>query len=70
MNVGRAWSKHLARVAQRHRLLIYPHHLTWSLPGELTELEARWGNLPGLPLDCCQLLLSVRAQYRGARCCR
>jgi O-methyltransferase len=55
----RAWSKHLARVAQRHRLLIYPHHLTWSLPGRLTELEAQWGDLPGLPLDCCQLLFSV-----------
>lgn len=55
----RAWSKHLARVAQQHGLLIYPHHLKWSLPGELTELEARWGDLPGLPLDCCQLLFSV-----------
>jgi O-methyltransferase len=55
----RAWSKHLARVAQRHRLLIYPHHLTWSLPGRLTELEAQRGDLPGLPLDCCQLLYSV-----------
>ncbi len=55
----RAWSKHLARVAQRHRLIIYPHHLNWSLPGELTELEASWGDLPGLPLDCCQLLFSV-----------
>ncbi len=55
----RAWSKHLARIAQQHGLLIYPHHLTWSLPGELVDLEARWGDLPGLPLDCCQLLFSV-----------
>jgi O-methyltransferase len=62
----RAWSKHLARVAQRHQIVIYPHHLTWSLPGELTHLEARWGDLPGLPLDCCQLLFSV-ARGVGAR---
>jgi O-methyltransferase len=55
----RAWSKHLARQAQRHGLYIYPHHLNWSLPGELLDIAARWGNLPGLPLDCCQLLFSV-----------
>jgi O-methyltransferase len=55
----RAWSKHLSRVARRHDLLIYPHHLSWSLPGELTELESSWGDLPGLPLDCCQLLFSL-----------
>lgn len=55
----RAWSKHLSRLAGRYGLLIYPHHLTWTLPGELTQLEARWGDLPGLPLDCCQLLFSV-----------
>jgi O-methyltransferase len=61
----RAWSKHLARVAQRYGLVIYPHHLTWSLPGELTELAARWGDLPGLPLDCCQLLYAVARNVRA-----
>lgn len=60
----RAWSKHLLRVAQRHKLLLYPHHLSWSLPGELTELDARWGDLPGLPLDCCQLLFSLARSVR------
>jgi hypothetical protein len=60
----RAWSKHLERVARRHGLLIYPHHLVWSQPGELTELEARWGDLPGLPLDCCELLYSVARNVR------
>ena len=57
----RAWSKHLEQVAQRHGLVIYPHHLNVVAPGELTELEARWGDLPGLPLDCCQLLFPSRA---------
>jgi O-methyltransferase len=55
----RAWSKHLGRQAKRHGLYIYPHHLNWTLPGELLEIAARWGELPGLPLDCCQLLYSV-----------
>jgi O-methyltransferase len=55
----RAWSKHLERVARRHGLVIYPHHLNWIRTGVVTDLEARWGDLPGLPLDCCQLLFSV-----------
>jgi hypothetical protein len=29
------------------------------LPGDLLDLEKRWGDLPGLPLDACQLLYSV-----------
>jgi O-methyltransferase len=65
----RAWSKHLLRQARRHSLLTYPHHLKWSLPGELTELESRWGALPGLSLDCCQLLFSLArsVHVRGLR---
>ena len=55
----RAWSKHLARVAHRHALHLYGHHLVWTLPGRLRDIEARWGDLPGLPLDACQLLYSV-----------
>lgn len=55
----RAWSKHLARQAQRYGLYTYPHHLVWTQPGELLDIAARWGELPGLPLDCLQLLYSV-----------
>ncbi len=55
----KAWAKHLGRVAQRRNLHVYPHHLYWTLPGTLTQLDAKWGPLPGLPLDRCQLLYSV-----------
>jgi len=55
----RAWSKHLARVAHRHALHLYSYHLTWTLPGAARDIEARWGDVPGLPLDACQLLYSV-----------
>jgi O-methyltransferase len=55
----RAWSKHLARQATKHGLFTYPHHLNWTLPGELLDIAARWGDLPGLPLDCCQTLFAV-----------
>lgn len=61
----RAWSKHLARVAAQHDLVTYPHHLVWSQPGELTALAQQWGDLPGLPLDCCQLLYSVAKSVRA-----
>jgi O-methyltransferase len=55
----RAWAKHLDRLAKREGLHLYAHHLTWSLPGEVVDLERRWGDVPGLPLDACQLLYSV-----------
>jgi len=55
----KAWAKHLSRQAARQGLHVYPHHLYWTLTGELTELEARWGATPGIPLDRCQLLYSV-----------
>lgn len=55
----RAWSKHLTRLSARHHLHTYAHHLTWSLPGELTQIETRWGDMPGATLDRSQLLFSV-----------
>ena len=55
----KAWAKHLERVAAKRDLHVYPHHLYWTLPGELTELAERWGELAGVPLDRCQTLFSV-----------
>jgi O-methyltransferase len=63
----KAWAKHLSRQATSHRLHVYPHHLYWTLPGELCELEARWGDTPGISLDRCQVLYSIAHNIAARR---
>jgi hypothetical protein len=55
----KAWAKHLDRLAKRHDLHVYAHHLCWTLPGEIVDLAKRWGDLEGIPLDRCELMYAV-----------